>query len=87
MKNNENLLIEVICKTCRLGLNENEIKEVLKNESVDLKESLGFDSLLMVELIIELECIFNIEFDMNDLNINELKIYGGLKKFLEKYLQ
>lgn len=37
----------------------------------------------MVELIVEIEMEFDVEFDMNDLNINKLKVYGNLKQFIK----
>ena len=55
-------------------------------KDTDLIESLGFDSFLMVELVVELEAAFDMEFDVNDMDMEELKIYGGLKAAVEKRL-
>lgn len=59
-----------------------DIKPELK-----LKEDLGFDSLNMVELIVELEDEFNIEFDESDLDPTKLltvsQVYGVVEKYVE----
>ena len=82
----EKLLKDTICNICRRELKKEEIEQKLKNEQTDLIESLGFDSFLMVELVVELEAAFDMEFDVNDMDMEELKIYGGLKAAVEKRL-
>ena len=60
-----------------------EVEKILSNDNANLMDDLSLDSFLMVELIVEIETTFDIEFDMNDLNINKLKIYGNLKQFIK----
>ncbi len=80
----EIMLKEKIVELCVLDLDKEQIFTILEGENVSLREELGFDSLMMVELIVELESLFDIEFDMNDLNIGVLQYYDGLKKYLCK---
>ena len=67
-------------------MSEDEIINCLSKEECDLKEELGFDSLIMVELVVEIETQYNIEFDMNELDINVLKKFTSLRKLVEKYI-
>lgn len=83
---NEEKLIRVITATCRLELEEAEIVGILKNDNCNIIEQLGFDSLLIVELIVEVEAAFGFEFDMNNLDINKLKYYSELKQIIDGYV-
>lgn len=84
---NEKRLIEIIKKVCRLEVEPGLIDELLKSDECDIMESMGFDSLLIVELIVEIEDEFGFEFDMNRLNINKLKIFGLLKETIGSYIE
>lgn len=85
-RKNEDKLKKAILKICRLDVEENFLEEKLKNEHCDIISELGFDSLLIVELIAELEEVFSIEFDMNRLDINTLKFYDELKASVDNYI-
>ena len=72
----------------------NEINRVIKRlsyldidpqESDDLK-SLGFDSLKIVELILELEGIFDVEIKESDLSPDNLVTVGSLYRLFAKYV-
>lgn len=85
-KENEEKLISAIKKICRLEVDEQFILDALNDEKCDLIATLGFDSLLFVELIVEIEDSMNVEFDMNKLDIHKLKIYGNLRSEVENLL-
>lgn len=59
-----------------------DIKPELK-----LKEDLGLDSLNMVELIVELEDVFNIEFDESDLDPTKFLTVSDVYELVEKYVR
>ena len=54
---------------------------------MDLGEDLGFDSLSLVELIVDLESRFDIEIDESDLEPKRLKTVGQIYKLVDKYLE
>lgn len=83
---NEEKLIKVIASACRLEMDEAHIAEILGSDNCNIIEQLGFDSLLMVELVVELEETFDFEFDMNALDINKLKYYEELKNSIDSYV-
>ena len=80
---NEKKLVELIFNVGRVEMEFGKVEDILSKDTANLMEDLSLDSLLMVELIVEIEVEFDVEFDMNDLNINELKIYGNLKQFIK----
>ena len=57
--------------------------------SADMKlsEDLGFDSLSLVELIVDLEDRFDIEIDESDLDPSQLKTVGQIYSLIDKYLE
>lgn len=52
-----------------------------------LREDLGFDSLKMVELMVELEEKFNIEINETDLDPEALKTVDEVYNLIEKYVE
>ena len=52
-----------------------------------LSEDLGFDSLSLVELIVDLEDRFDIEIDESDLDPRQLKTVGQIYTLVDKYLE
>ena len=54
---------------------------------MQLKEDMGFDSLSLVELIIDLEDRFDIEIDESDLDPGQLKTVGQIYTLVDKYLE
>lgn len=86
-KENEKRLIDAIKRVCRLEVESDYIDNLLSSDECDIKASLGFESLLIVELVVEIEDEFGFEFDMNQLNISSLKIVGSLKKLVENYIE
>lgn len=85
-RENEDRLIAAIKNICRLEVDDQFILDALKDDNCDLIATLGFDSLLFVELIVEIEDSMDVEFDMNKLDIHKLKFYGILRSEVENLL-
>lgn len=72
-----------------------KVNEILKKKSfceditpdLKLREDLGFDSLNMVELMVELEDKFNIEIEESDLDPAALLIVSQIYVLVEKYTE
>lgn len=75
---NKNELKKIIKSICRLEVEGDFIDKILKDEHCNLVEKLGFDSLLIVQLIVEIEELFNIEFDMDSLDVDKFKYIDKL---------
>ena len=76
---------EILKELCRLDLTEEEKERLLQEEDCNLKEDLGFDSLLMVELIIEIEEFFDFEFDAEEMDMKRLQSYQNLLELVEQH--
>lgn len=71
------------------------VNEILKEKSfcenimpdLKLNEDLGLDSLNMVELMVELEELFNIEIDESDLDPAALQTVDQIYALVEKYTE
>ena len=74
---NESILKEIIYNI----LNKND--SVIINDKTTLIDDLGFDSIQLVSLIVEIECTFGIELDDEDLEIRKITKYGSLKQLIE----
>lgn len=83
---NENKLKEAIKSVCRMENESGYVEELLCKENCDLIDELGFDSLLFVELVVEIEDALGFEFDMNNLDINKLRHLDELKKIIDEYM-
>lgn len=59
---------------------------MLRSDNCDLIDQLGFDSLLIVELVVEIENALDFEFDMNNLDVNRLRKLCKLKEIVDAYL-
>ncbi len=83
---NELKLKDAIKSVCRMDQEGGYVDELLNREECDLIDQLGFDSLLFVELIVEIETALDFEFDMNKLDINKLRHLSELKAIVDGYL-
>ena len=54
------------------------------NEDTLLTNDLGYDSVQLIELIVELENDFDIEIDDDDLEIENLTVYSKLHEMMER---
>lgn len=57
------------------------------NEETNLINDLGYDSVQIIELIVQLEMEFDIEIEDDDLDIENLIVYSGLYKTIERKIQ
>ncbi|NVO12135.1 MAG: acyl carrier protein [Bacteroidales bacterium] len=56
------------------------------NDSTDLINDLGLDSLQMINFLLKIEDEFNIEFDFDNLDFSLMLSFGRLTKFIEKQI-
>lgn len=52
-----------------------------------LTDDLGYDSVKVIELVVELESVFNIEIDDDDLEIENLIVYENLLNMIRKKMK
>ena len=57
------------------------------NDETVLTDDLGFDSIQMVSLIVEIESTFGITMEDDDLDIEKLNVFKHLTKMLEEKYQ
>ena len=81
MKNNKQKLYEIINKYVSVVYEEKELQDCM-----DLINDLGFDSISLMQVVLELESEFNIIFD-SDLKYEEISTIENLKKYVEKKIQ
>ena len=67
-------------------LKEKRFSDTITSD-MKLSEDLGFDSLSLVELIVDLEDRFDIEIDESDLDPSQLKTVGQIYSLVNKYLE
>lgn len=75
-------LKKIIKKIMRIGILDNDVERLLDNTECDLMNDLGLDSLLMVQLIVEIENVFEIEFELDELDVNILRGYQKLRNYI-----
>ena len=74
----QHLIREVI----RINQNKDAVSELVVGQECDLLDDFVLDSLLMVQLIVEIESEFDIEFDLADLNMDVLRKYHNLRDYI-----
>ena len=88
MNNNvDEELKRIIGEIMRMDISDSEVEKKLNYSECDLMDDLGLDSLLMVELIVDVENFFGIEFDFDSLDINILRKYMKLKEHILKQME
>lgn len=75
-------LQRLICEIIRINQNKDMVSELVVEQECDLLDDFGLDSLLMVQLIVEIESEFDIEFDLADLNMDVLRKYQNLRDYV-----
>lgn len=80
LKNIDERIIEIIN-----SLNYKEVQKVLITNNTNLFKDLGFDSIMIVQLVAYIEDEFNIVFEDDELDIKQLSYYENIKNIvLEK---
>ena len=82
----ERKLLEAIKNITVLNMTEDEALKLLENNTTNLMTEFGLDSLLRVQFIIELEEVFDIEVDMEDMDLEIFSNVCLLKNTICKYL-
>lgn len=82
----ERKLLEAIENITDLSMTEDEALTLLENDNTNLMTEFGLDSLLRVQFIIELEEVFDMEVDMEDMDLEIFSNVGLLKNAIYKYL-
>ena len=82
----ERKLLEAIKNIADLNMTEDEALKLLENNHTNLMTEFGLDSLVRVQFIIELEEVFDIEVDMEDMDLEIFSNVGSLKNTIYKYL-
>lgn len=59
-----------------------EVNESIISDDVVLTSDLGYDSVQIIQLIVELESQFQIEIEDDDLDIDKLTIYRNLRDMI-----
>ena len=82
----ERKLLEAIKNITDLNMTEDEALKLLENNNTNLMTEFGLESLLRVQFIIELEEVFDIEVDMEDMDLEIFSNVCLLKNTICKYL-
>ena len=82
----ERKLLEAIKNITDLNMTEDEALKLLENTNTNLMTEFGLDSLLRVQFIIELEEVFDIAVDMEDMDLEIFSNVCLLKNTICKYL-
>ena len=77
-------LKKIIKRIIRIDILDNDVEKLLDNIECDLMNDLGLDSLLMVQLIVEVEIVLEIVFELDELDVNILRKYQKLRKYILK---
>lgn len=73
-------ILEDIC------MDDEKAVSLIKDDKTNLIEAFSLDSYLRVQAIIELEEVFEIEIDMEEIDMEIFEESGKLKKMIQGYL-
>lgn len=74
-------------KNCIITVCKGSISAEQINDESKLVDDFSFDSIMMIELIVELENEFDIEIDEDDLIFEEFNEFESLVKIVEKTIR
>lgn len=63
-----------------------DLSAKLRDSQCDLIDDLGLNSLLMVQMIVEVENIFDFNFELNDLDVSKLRKFALLRECVQERL-
>jgi acyl carrier protein len=67
-------------------ISNKEVDTLVFREDTTLTRDLGFDSINIIQLIVEVEAQFNIEIEDDDLGVENISNFGKLCSIIEKKL-
>lgn len=70
-----------------ISMDDERIVSLIRDDNTNLVKEFALDSFLSVQLIIELEEVFGIEIDMEEIDMEIYKESGKLKKMIDGYLK
>lgn len=82
----EEKILEAIKNVNELQMSDDEAIKILNNDDSDIIKEFSLDSLLRVQFIIELEEIFDIEIDMEYIDMGIFSNCKRLKEVISKYI-
>lgn len=71
-------------KRCVSIVCRNDMDDSSISDDITLTDDLGFDSIMMIELIVELEDEFEIEIDEDDITLDEINDISSLIELVQK---
>lgn len=54
------------------------------SDEINISSDLGFDSVALIELIVEIENEFDVELDEDDMDVNNLVVVGNLISMIDE---
>lgn len=76
----KNIIIEDICRCIESH------DSININKNTRLFDELGFDSIMVIDLVVEIETKYNIEFMIEDLIFDNFETVGKLADIVMKYM-
>ena len=70
-----------------ISMDDERIVSLIRDDNTNLVKEFALDSFLSVQLIIELEEVFGIEIDMEEIDMEIYKESDKLKKMIHGYLK
>lgn len=83
----EEKIFGALSNVLEISIDKEEVKELLKKDDTNIVKEFSLDSLLTVQFIIELEKVFDIEIDMEEINMSIFTNTKELKEEIKKYLR
>jgi Acyl carrier protein len=80
-------MVESKLKKTIIELALKKVEEEQIANDTNLTHDLGYDSILFVELIVNLEMEFGITIDEEDLDVNQLLVYGNLLEYVKSKIE
>lgn len=83
----EEKIFEALSNVLEISIDKEEVKELLKKDDTNIVKEFSLDSLLTVQFIIELEKVFDIEIDMEEINMSIFTNTKELREEIKKYVR
>lgn len=80
-------VVDILQRNSGYNLSREDISRLLSERKCDLKDDFGIDSFGIVKVIIDIEEEFNVEFDMEKIELVRLRKFSGLIETIEECLE